>query len=281
MVEPDLERYSRQIRFAPIGEAGQQRILDARIAIVGCGALGTFQAAALARAGAGLLRIIDRDYVEPSNLQRQWLFDEADAAAALPKAIAAREHLRRINSGISVEAEVADLTPENIGELLDGIDLILDGTDNFETRYLINDYAASAQLPWIYGAAVGSYGLAMPVIPGRTACLACVYPEPPSGAQPTCETAGILGGATALIASLQVSAVLKLLVTGDAPRLLTTADVWSGELRQIAQPAPDPDCRVCARRDFVYLNTRRRAPVSMGRFGPTSSPSALNCRPGC
>ncbi|HZU26828.1 MAG TPA: ThiF family adenylyltransferase [Bryobacteraceae bacterium] len=263
MLERDRDRYSRQIRFSAIGEAGQQRIIDARIALVGCGALGSFQAAALARAGAGLLRIIDRDYVEASNLQRQWLFEESDAAAALPKAIAARARLARINSGVRVEAEVADLTAANAGELLSGVDLILDGTDNFETRYLINDYSARENVPWIYGAAVGSYGLAMAVIPGRTACLACVYPDPPSGAQPTCETAGVLGPATSLVASLQVAAALKLIVTGDAPRLLTTVDVWSGELRQISNPARDPKCRACARHEFTYLNNSRRTPVSM------------------
>ena len=263
MLQGDFERYSRQIRFAEIGERGQQRILDARVAVVGCGALGTFQAAALARAGVGFLRIIDRDYVEISNLQRQWLFEEADAEAALPKAIAARDRLGRANSGIQIEAQVADLTAANAAELLGDVDLILDGTDNFETRYLINDFSVSSGLPWIYGAAVGSYGLAMPVIPGRTACLACVYPEPPGGAQPTCETAGVLATAAALVASLQVSAALKLIVTGDVPRWLTTADVWTGEIRQIPHPARDPECRACARREFPWLETRRRAPVSM------------------
>jgi len=143
------------------------------------------------------------------------------------------------------------------------VDLILDGTDNFETRYLINDYAAATRVPWIYGAAVGSYGLVMPVLPGRTACLACVYPAPPGGSQPTCETDGVLGTATSLIASLQVSAALRLIISGSAPPLLTTVDVWTGDLRAIAQPTPDPECRVCVRRDFTYLNTRRRTPVSL------------------
>jgi len=261
--EGDLERYSRQIRFAGIGAAGQQRILDARVTVVGCGALGTFQAAALARAGVGFLRIIDRDYVETSNLQRQWLFEEADAQAALPKAIAARDRLAMANSVVRVEAQVADLTAAKAEELLADTDLILDGTDNFETRYLINDFAVSTGKPWIYGAAVGSYGLSMPVIPGETACLACVYPEPPSGAQPTCETAGVLATAASLIASLQVSAALKLIATGDAPRLLTTADVWSGQIRQIAQPPRDPACRACGRREFTWLEVRGRTPVSM------------------
>ena len=263
MLQGDRERYSRQIRFSPIGEAGQQRILDARITIIGCGALGTFQAAALARAGVGFLRIVDRDYIETSNLQRQWLFDEADAAAALPKAIAAREHLRRMNSGVEVDARVADLTAANAEDLLAECDLILDGTDNFDTRYLINDFAVRGGIPWIYGGAVGSYGIAMPVIPGVTACLACVYPEPPAGAQPTCETAGVLGTATSLIASLQVSAALRLIVTGDAPRFIATADVWTGELRNVDQPERDSDCRACARREFSWLDLRKRTPLSM------------------
>src|SRR5580704_9455266 len=188
MTREDKERYSRQILFHGIGEAGQQRLLDARVVVVGCGALGSFLAGALARAGVGYLRIIDRDYVEPSNLQRQWLFDEADAAEGLPKAIAAARHLAAINSGITAEPVVADLTPANAEELLSGVDLILDGADNFETRYLVNDYSVSRGVRWIYGAAVGSYGISMPVVPGVTACLRCIYPDAPTGAQATCET---------------------------------------------------------------------------------------------
>ena len=207
----DRERYSRQILFPAIGEQGQERLLRAHAAIAGCGALGSFHAAALARAGVGRITIIDRDYVEPSNLQRQWLFDESDAAESLPKAAAAARALARINSGIEVRPVVADLTPENIGDLLAGADVILDGTDNFDTRFLLNDYAVSRGVPWIYGAAVGSYGLTMPVIPGRTACFRCVYPEPPGGVQPTCETAGILNPTIAMVAALQVAAALKIL----------------------------------------------------------------------
>lgn len=256
-------RYSRQILFAGIGQAGQRCILDARFAVVGCGALGSFQAAALARAGAGRIRIIDRDYVELSNLQRQWLFDEADAAEALPKAVAAERQIARINSGVQVEAVVADLTASNADDLLENADLILDGTDNFETRYLLNDYCVRNGVPWIYGGAVASYGIVMPVVPGRTACFACVYPEPPAGAQPTCETSGVLGTVTALVASLQVSAALKWIVTGDVPAGIATADVWTGELRRIDQPARDPECRACGRRQFTWLEQRRRAPISM------------------
>jgi adenylyltransferase/sulfurtransferase len=163
------ERYSRQILFPGIGEAGQEALLASHVVVIGCGALGSFHAAALARAGVGRLTLIDRDYVEPSNLHRQWLFEEADAAEALPKAVAAERRLARINSDVHARGVVADLTAGNAAELLDGADLILDGSDNFETRYLINDFAVSRSVPWIYGAAVGSYGLAMAVIPGRGA----------------------------------------------------------------------------------------------------------------
>jgi adenylyltransferase/sulfurtransferase len=261
----DRERYSRQIRFAGLGEEGQERLLRAHAAIVGCGALGSFQAAALARAGVGRLTIVDRDYVELSNLQRQWLFEESDAAEALPKAVAAERRLARINSSVQSRGMVADLTPANIEELLGQAQVILDGADNFETRYLVNDFALHRAIPWIYGAAVGSYGLTMPVIPGRTACLRCVYPEPPSGAQPTCETAGVLNTITAVIAALQTADALKILAGRmDSVRArLTTVDVWEGGIRQIEQPTPDPDCPACGARDFEYLEGRRRAPVSL------------------
>jgi molybdopterin/thiamine biosynthesis adenylyltransferase len=265
MTAAEKERYSRQILFAGIGEEGQEQLLQSHAAIVGCGALGSFQAAALARAGVGRITIIDRDYVEPSNLQRQWLFEESDAAEALPKAVAAERRLARINSAVEVRGVVADLTPANIDELLGQAQVILDGTDNFETRYLLNDFALSRAIPWIYGAAVGSYGLAMPVVPGRTACLRCVYPSAPAGAQPTCETAGVLNSITAIIAALQTADAIKILAGGAACVLarLTTVDVWQGGIRQIEQPAPDPDCPACGARDFAFLEGRRSAPVSL------------------
>ena len=209
------------------------------------------------------MRIIDRDYVESSNLQRQWLFNEADAREALPKAVAAAREIGRINSGIEVDGVVADLTAANIDDLLEDVTLILDGTDNFETRYLINDYAVSRGKPWIYGAAVGSYGITMTVTPGVTACLKCVYPEPPSGAQPTCDTAGVLGAITAAVASFQVSAAMRLLCGLEAIPKITTIDVWSGEVRQLQQPPPDDACIACAARDFVHLNATSGTPVSM------------------
>jgi adenylyltransferase/sulfurtransferase len=264
MTPRDWERYSRQILFPGIGEAGQQRLLDARVVVVGCGALGSFQAGALVRAGVGFLRIVDRDYVELSNLQRQWLFDQCDVEQGLPKSVAAARHLAAINSGIRIEPVVADLVPGNADDLLGESDLILDGTDNFETRYLINDYAVSLARPWIYGAAVGSYGISMAVVPLKTACLRCVYPDPPSdGAQPTCETAGVLGSITALIASLQVSEALKILCGVDPSGKITTVDVWTGDIRQVAEPGPQPQCPACGLREFPYLNGERRAPVSL------------------
>jgi adenylyltransferase/sulfurtransferase len=263
------ERYSRQILFPGIGEAGQEALLGSHAAIVGCGALGSFHAAALARAGVGCITIIDRDFVEPGNLHRQWLFEESDAAQALPKAAAAVRRIAAINSSIDLRGRVADLTPGNIAELLDGAQIVLDGTDNFDTRYLINDFAVSRGIPWIYGAAVGSYGLSMPVIPGRTACLRCVYPDPPSGAQPTCETSGILGAIVSLVASLQVAAALQIL-SGHAARVtarITTADIWDGRgVRQIDSPPRDADCPCCGRREFVHLeDVRRPAATLCGR----------------
>jgi molybdopterin-synthase adenylyltransferase len=259
----DRERYSRQILFPGIGEKGQQQLLDARVAVAGCGALGSFQAGALARAGVGFIRIVDRDYVEFGNLHRQWLFDESDAEQGLPKAVAAARQIARVNSGVRTEPLVADLTPSNVEDLLGDVDLVLDGTDNFETRYLINDFAVQSNRPWVYGAAVASYGIVMAVTPGESACLRCIYPDPPAGAQPTCETAGVLGPVTALIASLQVGEAMKILCGARPSRKITTVDVWSGEIRQVAQPGPVADCPACGRREFPYLNGERRAPVSL------------------
>jgi molybdopterin-synthase adenylyltransferase len=262
------DRYSRQIRFAPLGERGQERIRRASVAIVGCGALGSVQAELLARAGVGRLRLIDRDFVELSNLQRQFLFEESDAREGLPKAAAAARRLARVNSEVNLEPRIADLAASNALELLEGIDLVLDGSDNFETRYLLNDVAFSghvALLAWIYGAAVGSYGLKWAIAPGRSACFRCLYPDPPAGAQPTCETSGVLAPVTAAIASLQAADALKILAAGieSLDGRLTTMDVWSGEIRQIDAPARDPDCPCCGRRQFVWLDGSRRAPISL------------------
>ncbi len=258
-------RYSRQERFAAIGIEGQQRIAQSRVAIVGCGALGSAQAELLARAGVGYLRVIDRDYVEFSNLQRQLLFDEADAAEGRPKAVAARNRLLAVNSGVEIEAAIADLTAVNAGDLLGDVDLLLDGTDNFETRYLINDFAVSNDVPWIYGAAIGSYGIKMAVVPGRSACLRCVYPDPPSGNQPTCETAGVLGPVTATIASLQVADALRILCghSGEVSGSIVTIDLWADRIRQVDAPGRDPECPCCGRHEFSYLEGKRRAPISL------------------
>ncbi len=258
-------RYSRQSRFALVGEEGQARIRQSAVAIVGCGALGTVQAEMLARAGVGTLRLIDRDFVEWSNLQRQFLYDESDAEQATPKAVAAAQRLKRINSEVMIEAVVADLSPRNAEELLEDVDLILDATDNFETRYLINDFAVRENVPWIYGAAVGSYGIKLAIVPGRTGCFRCVYPDPPEGLQPTCETDGVLGPATAAIAALQAGDALKILARGTelVEARLTTLNVWTGEIRQTTPPARDPECPCCQGRDFAYLNGKHRAPISL------------------
>jgi len=261
------ERFSRQIRFAPFGPQGQQRLGGATAAIVGCGALGTIQASLLARAGAGAIHLIDRDYVEESNLQRQLLYTEADARQGLPKAEAARRHLLEANSGVRIAAHVSDLNPENADDLLSGAGVILDGTDNFETRFLINDYAVREGIPWIYGAAVGSYGIAMPIMPmpaGDSACFRCIYPEPPAGAQPTCETAGVLGPVTSLIGSIQAMEAIKILSgrSESVRRKIFTADLWHGPIREAGMPPRDPECACCGRREFNWLNGRR-APVSL------------------
>ena len=242
------ERYSRQVLFAPIGAEGQKRLSAARIAVVGCGATGSALSSLLARAGIGYLRIIDRDYVEPSNLQRQTLFDENDARESLPKAIAAARQIARFNSQIVVEPHVVDLVPSNIESLLSGVDLILDGTDNFETRYLVNDFAVKNSLPWIYAAGVGSYTVTLNILPGETSCLACVFPDPPRGTVETCETAGILNAAVNLVASIASAEALKFLVGARAKmrRTLLSCDVWNNERAEISAARPRPGCRACS-----------------------------------
>lgn len=259
------ERYSRQVLFRGIGEEGQRRLAASRVAIVGCGATGSALSSLLARAGVGTLRVIDRDYIEPSNLQRQVLFDEADAAESLPKAVAAAKKISTFNSEIVVEPQVADLTPENIEQLLDGFPLILDGTDNFETRYLINDYAIKNGIPWIYAAAVGSYGVTMNVLPGETACLACIFPESPHGTVETCDTSGILNSAVNLIASVAVTEALKLLVGAreQVRRTLFSCDVWWNDRAEVSAARPRPDCQCCGEREFVHLAGEGRPHITM------------------
>jgi len=221
----------------------------------------------LGRAGVGTLRIIDRDYVEPSNLQRQSLFDEEDAAESLPKAIAATRKIAAFNSQIVVEARVADAVPGNINALLEGIDLILDGTDNFETRYLLNDYAIKNSMPWIYAAAVGSYGVTLNVLPRRTACLTCIFPDAPRGMVETCETSGILNSAVNLVASIAATEAMKLLIGGEAAgrlrKTLWSFDVWSNQHAEIAAATPRPDCPACGKLDFVHLAGEGRPHITM------------------
>ena len=259
------ERYSRQILFRGVGAEGQRRLAAARVAMVGCGATGSATASLLARSGVGTIRIIDRDYVEPSNLQRQTLFDEADAKESLPKAIAAARRIAAFNSNIVIEPQVADLTPDNIEVLLEGVELVLDGTDNFETRYLVNDYAISKKIPWIYAAAVGSYGVTLNVLPGKTACLACVFPDSPQGTFETCETAGILNSVVNLVASISASEALKFLVgaVDKMRRTLLSFDVWLNERAEVAAAKPRPGCRACGERDFVHLAGKGRPHITL------------------
>jgi adenylyltransferase/sulfurtransferase len=261
------ERYSRQILFRGIGQAGQRKLAGARVALVGCGATGSALAGLLARAGVGMLRIIDRDYVEPSNLQRQSLFDESDAAESLPKPIAATRKIAKFNSQIKVEPHVEDLVPANVEALLEEVDLILDGTDNFETRYLVNDYAVSRNQPWIYSAAVGSYAVSLNVVPGQTACMACLFPDSPRGLVETCETSGILNSAVNLVASIAATEALKLLVEGPAAkslrRTLISFDLWTNEHAEISAAKPRPGCRACGQRDFIHLAGEGRPHITL------------------
>ncbi|MGO9649893.1 MAG: ThiF family adenylyltransferase [Terriglobales bacterium] len=266
MISLELDdRYSRQVLFRGVGAEGQRRLSASRVAIVGCGATGSVLASLLARAGVGTLHIIDRDYVEPSNLQRQSLFDEADAAESLPKAIAAARKIAAFNSQIVVQPRVADLTPANIASLLENTQLILDGTDNFETRFLINDFAVKNSLPWIYTAAVGSYGVTLNVLPGQTACLACVFPQPPQGVLETCETAGILNSAVNLAASIAATEALKFLVGAHQHlrRTLLSFDVWQNERAEITADKPRPGCPTCGRREFPHLAGEGRPHITL------------------
>ena len=260
------EKYSRQILFEGIGLNGQERLLGSSAVVAGCGAIGAAAANLLVRAGVGRIRIVDRDFVEPSNLQRQTLFDESDASEALPKAVAAERKLRAINSSVSVEGVVADINPRNVEELLNNFEVILDGTDNFETRFLINDFAVKAGRPWIYAAAVGSYGLTMTVQPGKTACLACLLEEANAltGMEDTCDTIGVLGSIVNLVACLQVAEAMKLLSGNDQGLhgRLISADVWSGHFQSLRVERRG-DCRCCLRHDFSYLDGQAQPHITM------------------
>ena len=279
-IPAELVRYERQMRDAPLGIEGQKRLAASSALLCGCGALGSHVADLLVRAGIGRLRIVDRDFLELGNLQRQTLFDEQDLADDLPKAIAAAARLARINSRIQIEPIVADVDYRNIAELACGVDLILDGTDNFETRYLINDLAVRELIPWIFAGVVGAAGQTMTILPGQTACLRCLMPEaPPAGDAHTCETAGILGPAVGLIASIEAAEALKILSGHPeaTSRSLAVVDLWDNRLRQIdlASLRDQVDCPTCRRREFSWLSGTRadQHAVLCGRGAVQLTPS--------
>jgi len=253
------DRYSRQARFWGIGAEGQARLAAGHVLVVGCGALGSSVIDLLARAGVGHLVVVDRDFVELSNLQRQLLYDEADAAAGTPKAVAAAAAVGRINAGVEVEAVVADVTPTNVEALVARADVVVDGTDNLETRYLLNDACVKAGIPWVYGGAVGSTGMSMTILPGETACFRCLFATPqPAGTMETCESAGVLASIVVTVAAMQWTEAVKLLV-GDREHLnhgITAFDVWTNDHLQAEGVPRRPDCPCCGERRFEYLDAR-------------------------
>jgi molybdopterin-synthase adenylyltransferase len=259
---PDLARYSRQMLFEHIREAGQRKLQSSRVTLIGCGGLGTVLADMLVRAGVGFLRIIDRDFVELNNLQRQVLFTEEDAAESVPKAVAAAARLRKINSDVTVEPLVAHADPLNIESFASSAQLLLDGTDNLETRFLLNDVAVKHRIPWVYGACIGADGLVMPMVPGLTPCLRCIWDQPPApGIALTCDTAGILAPIVHIVASLQVVEALKIL-TGQIDALnrrLVQVNAWTGQFNQFdLQSAYDAGgCPCCKGGQYTYLADRR------------------------
>jgi molybdopterin/thiamine biosynthesis adenylyltransferase len=255
----NLDRYVRQIRYPRLGEAGQRRMAESRALVCGCGALGSMLAGTLVRAGVGSVRIVDRDFVETNNLQRQTLFDEQDVARGLPKAIAAAEKLRAANSQVEVEPIVADVDHTNIEELVDGVDVIVDGTDNFETRFLVNDAAVRHAIPWVYGGCLGAEGQTMTILPHETACLRCLMQEcPPPGTTPTCDVAGILFPAVGVIASIEAIEAIKIL-SGNrqaVSRSLTVVELWDNQIRQvdISSLRDQVDCPACKHGQFPWLS---------------------------
>lgn len=278
------ERYSRQILFQPIGKTGQEKLLNSRVLLVGCGALGAAHAEILARAGVGFLRVVDRDFVEFTNLQRQTLFSEADAQNRLPKAIAAKNRIAQINSQIETEAIVADVNYSNVESYVKDVDLVLDGTDNFQIRYLINDVCVKLKKTWIYGAAVSSYGATMTIFPGKTPCLRCIFEEmPDAGTAPTCDTAGVIQPIIASVAAIQTTEALKIL-TGSFDALhksLIQIDVWRSDWRKIKLSAPNADCETCGKRNFAFLEaeTNEFSAVLCGRNAvqiAPPKPSSIN-----
>ena len=275
---PDDDRYSRQTRFSGIRREGQERLRASRVLVVGCGGLGTGTVNLLARSGVGSITVVDRDVVELSNLQRQILFDEADALAGTPKAVAAAEAVGRINCEVTVTPVVADVTPDNVEALVSGADVVLDGTDNLETRYLLNDACVKLGVPWIYGGAVGSTGMSMTVIPGETACFRCLFPtRATSGTVANCETVGVLASTVVMVSAFQWTEAIKLLV-GDRDHLNRTMvyfDVWSNDHQEGERLTPSPDCPCCGQRRFEFLEATATSSTTLlcGR-------NAVQVRPG-
>jgi molybdopterin/thiamine biosynthesis adenylyltransferase len=265
----DRTRYSRHILFSPIGESGQARLARSRVAIVGLGALGSALANHMVRSGVGTIRLLDRDFVEESNLQRQMLYDEADAREGLPKAVAAERKLRAINSAVRLEAHVTDVTWQNAEELLTGVDLILDGTDNFDIRYLINDVSVKHRIPWIYGGAVGSRGMTFTIRPGTTPCLRCLFPEAPEpGTTETCDTAGVIGPIVHMIAAHQAAEALKLLVgdTDALDRRLHHYELWPFHHAAL-RVTGNPDCPACVHHRYHFLDPEDKEPRAVSLCG--------------
>ena len=259
-----LERYNRQILLAFIGEEGQRRICQSTVVVAGCGALGSTAANVLARAGVGCLRIVDRDFVEEVNLQRQTLFDEQDVRECLPKAVAAERRLSRINSTIRIEGRIADINPSNVEQLIAGATVVVDATDNFETRFLLNDACVKHSIPWVYGGAVGATGMSLTIVPGRTPCLRCVFEgAPPPGSAPTCEIMGILAGAAGIIGNWQATEALKLCAgrLDGVSRRLFSLDLWTGEARNfnVERARESAACPCCKQRRFEFLEASAAA----------------------
>ena len=268
-------RYAKQVLFHGVGAGGQERLLQSRVAVVGLGALGSVIAEQMCRAGVGYLRLIDRDFVELSNLQRQTLYSEADAEARLPKAAAAPERLRSVNSTVTLDPRVADVTPQNVEELLDGCDLVMDGTDNLETRLVLNDACLKARRPWVYGGALGSTGSVMAIIPGETPCLRCLFDSVPApGTLLSCDTEGVLAATAGVVASLEVAQALRRLTGHDLPAVLVSLDVWDPDLR-VVEIARRPDCPACGGGHYEYLDGERASwtTVLCGRNSVQVEPS--------
>lgn len=259
----DMARYEKHMLLNEIGKEGQKKLLASSVAIIGCGALGSVIANALTRAGVGKIKIIDRDYVELDNLHRQILFDEEDVKKRLPKAIAAVEKLKKINSEIEVEPVIADVNPSNIEEIIKGVDLVLDGVDNMETRFLINDACVKHNIPWIYGAVIATEGMTMNILPGKTACFRCLIQKIPSpGALPTCDTAGVLNTAVNIIASLQATEAIKILAGREARREAIHVDIWKATWTSI-KVEKQTDCTTCGKKNFEFLDAKKQANVTV------------------